>query len=263
MTKQPSIQHLTFETDNGVGARARLGLLVLQSDHTLEEECRLLTALSGVAVYHARLRNDEVITTTTLANMAQELPVAAQLLPPHLDLSALGYGCTSGATVIGEARVAQLLASVHPGVPSSNPITAAKLALRVLGVRKLALLTPYAPEVTEAMRENFTQAGLVVSAIGTFNESNDSVVGKITPDSIFRGIVALAEQGECDGIFVSCTNLRATPVIAQAEQLIQKPITASNHALLWHLLRLSGVHDTIEGMGRLFTMPDCPLVSAL
>ncbi|MDB9812096.1 Asp/Glu racemase, partial [bacterium] len=37
-----------------------------------------------------------------------------------------------------------------------------------------------------------------------------------------------------------------------------KPVTASNHALAWHLLRLAGIHDEVAGLGRLFhaQLPD-------
>ena len=122
------ISRLGFTTDAGAGARARIGLLVLESDQTMEWEMRLMTHLSGVSVYHARLANDVVVTPETLAKMEAELPVAAGLLPQYLGLSALGYGCTSGSTIIGEDRVAAILDTAHPGVPSSNPLTAAKAA---------------------------------------------------------------------------------------------------------------------------------------
>jgi len=31
-----------------------------------------------------------------------------------------------------------------------------------------------------------------------------------------------------------------------------KPVTASNHALAWHLLRLAGIRDEVTALGRLF-----------
>ncbi|MEC7093608.1 MAG: Asp/Glu racemase, partial [Pseudomonadota bacterium] len=31
--------------------------------------------------------------------------------------------------------------------------------------------------------------------------------------------------------------------------------TSSNHAMAWHCLRLAGIDDTIDGRGRLFTLP--------
>lgn len=250
--QQARIQRLDFSTDLGAGERARIGLLVLESDQTMEWEFRMLTDLPGVSVYHARLANDVTVTPETLARMAQELPVAARLLPGYMGLKSIGYGCTSAATVIGEDRVAKIIGKVHPGVASTNPLTAAKAALSVLGVKRLGLLTPYSPDVTEAMQARFSEAGIPVTVVGSFFEQSDLVVGKIDPKSILEAAISVGRAPEVDGVFISCTSLRAAGVIEAAEQALNKPVTASNHALAWHLLRLAGVEDRIDNLGRLF-----------
>ena len=163
-----SVRKMPFEIDAGIGHRARIGLLVLQTDQTLEAELAHLTALKGVALYNARLSNDAVVTPETLARMVQELPCAAELISPLLCLSAIGYACTSGSTIIGEARVAQILTRTHPGVPSSNPLTAAKVAFNALGISRVGLVTPYTPDVTLAMQANFVAAGIDVPVVGSF-----------------------------------------------------------------------------------------------
>ena len=58
----PSIEKLSFELDGGAGERARIGLLVLESDQSLEWEIRKIANLEGVAVYHSRLENDPIVT---------------------------------------------------------------------------------------------------------------------------------------------------------------------------------------------------------
>ena len=254
---QTPITRLGFSTDTGAGARARIGLLVLESDQTMEAEFRVLTDVAGVSVYHARLANDVDVTPETLAKMEAELPIAARLIPQDMGLKSIGYGCTSGATIIGEDRVAHILNAAHPDVPSTNPLTAAKAALRTLGVKRLGLLTPYAPDVTQAMQARFTAAGIDVTLVGSFYESDDRVVGRIDPQSILDATLAVG-QGDCDGVFVSCTSLRTAGMIEQAEQMLGKPVTASNHALAWHLLRLAGIHDTLDGFGRLYHMQVAP-----
>ena len=252
MSETTAITRLEFTTDAGAGARARIGLLVLESDQTMEWEMRLMTHLSGVSVYHARLANDVVVTPETLANMEKELPKAAALLPDYLKLNALGYGCTSGTTIIGEDRVASILDGKHPGVPSSNPLTAAKAALRTLGVRRLGLVTPYTPDVTQAMQNRFEDAGISITTVGSFYEDSDAVVGRIDPQAILEAAISVGSSEAVDGVFISCTSLRAAGIIAQAEATLHKPVTASNHALAWHLLRLAGIADEIEGFGQLF-----------
>ena len=247
-----AIQRLGFTTDDGAGHRARIGLLVLESDQTVEWEFRALTDLPGVSVYHARLANDVTVTPETLANMRAELPVAAGLLPGYLGLDAIGYGCTSGSTIIGEDSVAAILEGIHPGVPSSNPLTAAKAALAALGIQRLGLLTPYPPEVTEAMQASFAAAGIEVVVVGSFFEGSDLVVGKIDQRSILEAALAIGRTPGCDGVFVSCTSLRAAGIVQQAETILNKPVTASNHALAWHLLRLAGISDSSDNAGQLF-----------
>lgn len=246
------IERLGFNTDAGAGERARLGLLVLESDQTMEWEFRDLTHLPGVSVYHARLKNDVTVTPDTLAAMERQLPVAARLLPEYLGLSAIGYGCTSGATIIGEERVAEIIASVHPGVPATNPLTAAKAAFAALGVSRLGLLTPYTPDVTEAMQARFDKAGISVRVVGSFYENSDEVVGRVDAASILKGAISVGSSDDVDGVFISCTSLRACLAIPEAERVLNKPVTASNHAMAWHLLRLAGIADVNAQTGRLF-----------
>ena len=252
-TTQPTITRLDFTTDEGAAARARLGVLVLESDQTMEAELRQLTDLPGVGVYHARLANDTVVTPETLAKMEAELPKAAALLPEYLGLKSIGYGCTSGSTIIGEAQVSKILDTTHKGVPSTNPLTAAKAALTALGVRRVGLLTPYAPDVTAAMQARFEDAGFPVTVVGSFYEQSDIVVGRIDQHSILAATLAVG-RGDCDGVFVSCTSLRTAGIIAQAEATLGKPVTASNHALAWHMLRLAGIDDVQMGFGQLFEL---------
>jgi maleate isomerase len=46
--------------------------------------------------------------------------------------------------------------------------------------------------------------------------------------------------------------LRLAEHVAAIEAEVGIPVTSSDHALAWHCLRLAGVHDTVEGAGRLF-----------
>jgi maleate isomerase len=56
-------------------------------------------------------------------------------------------------------------------------------------------------------------------------------------------------------VFASCTNLRALPVIADAERALDKTVLASNTVLAWHLARLAGLLERLPGAGRLGALP--------
>ena len=123
------ILKLKFKTDAGLGSRANIGMIVLSSDQTLELEFRTLLDFEGVALYHARIPNEMETTEGTLAQMEAELPITASLLPASFNFDVIGYGCTSGSTVIGESRVTNAIRTVHPGILVTNPLTACKAAL--------------------------------------------------------------------------------------------------------------------------------------
>lgn len=53
-------------------------------------------------------------------------------------------------------------------------------------------------------------------------------------------------------VFISCPSVRTADIVEQVEAVLGKPVTASNHALAWHLLRLVGIPDKQNIMGNLF-----------
>ena len=253
-TSSEDILKLKFKTDSGMGFRANIGIIVLSSDQTLELEFRTLLDFEGVALYHARIPNEMNIEEETLAKMEREIPNTASLLPVSFNFDVIGYGCTSGTTVIGEEKVTNAIRNTHPGIFVSNPLTASKAAFNALNLKRIAFLTPYKPAITKAMRHNFMEDGFEIPITASFYESDDLVVGRITSNSILESIKKIGERDECDGVFVSCTNLRVASIIKLAEEYLGKPVTSSNHALAWHLLRLAGIYDTPKKLGRLFNL---------
>jgi maleate isomerase len=246
------LERLPFVTDKGIGARAALGLLVLETDQTIEDEFRAIWPDQGVALYSARLHNDVQITPETLMAMQGLIAPTTKLLPFMVDLSVVAFACTSGSLVIGEPRVAELVHSVRPNAKVTDPVTAAIAALQATGVKRVALLTPYLREINLRLRSALVARGLQIPVMGSFNEPDDDVVARITQQSLLDAIVRIGASPMCDGVFVSCTSLRVARIAEQAEALIGKPVTSSNHALAWHMLRLAGIDDRIEGFGRLY-----------
>jgi len=244
---------LDFKTDNGIGTRANLGVIVLEADETLEHEFKRMIPEDGIALYVSRIPMAPEIRADTLAQMEAELPDAARLFPA-ITFDAIGFGCTSASTVIGPARVAAGITSVCPGTQVSNPLTAIIAAATALKARRIGFVTPYIADVSAQMRQTLQKAGFEITSFGSFEEGDDRVVARITPDSILAAIENVAAKAPCDAIVVSCTNLRCLDVIAKAEQRLGIPIISSNQALAWHLLQLTGIHSKRPEFGQLFTL---------
>ena len=248
-----AIENLSFSTDDGLGAWARRGLIVLQTDQTIEHEfAQIMGPEKDVALYAARIPNAMEVSPDTLRQMAIDLPQTAALLPPQFGFDVVGYACTSGATMIGEDRVDSLIREVHPGAKTTNPITASKAALAALGLKRIALVTPYPVDVTLKMQANLQAAGYETTAVATFGQSDDFTVARISADSILQAVKQIGARSDCEGVFVSCTSLRALQIIPQAEAALGKPVTSSNQALAWHMMRLSGLNAGPTNAGRLF-----------
>jgi maleate isomerase len=247
-----SEQHLPHSLDGGIAERAGIGLIVLATDQTLEHECRRLLDLPGVAFYESRILNDAAITPATLKAMEARLAEATGLILPGLPLDVVGFGCTSASMVIGEERVFELIRSVRPGIACTTPITAAFAAFRALGVRRLALLTPYRDDINRFMRGYIEARGFEVPVMGSFNEEDDRRAARIDAASIRDAALRLGRAAGIDGVFVSCTSLRLVDAVASIEAELGRPATSSNHALAWHCLRLAGIDDRRPEFGRLF-----------
>jgi maleate isomerase len=245
-------QHMAYELDAGIGYRARIGLIVLATDQTIEYEFRRMLALPGVALYESRLANAPTITPETLQAMAQDIPKATALLLPNLPLDVVAYACTSGAMVIGDDHVRAAIWQVRPGVAWTTPMAAATAAFKALAARRVCFIAPYMDAINRAMRRCIQEAGFEVPVMGSWNLADDTEVARIAPSTIRQAVLELGCAETVDTVFVACTSLRLADAVEALEQELGKPVTSSNHALAWHCLRLAGYDDRVPGFGCLF-----------
>jgi maleate isomerase len=250
------LEYLPFATDEGIAKRARIGLIVLATDFTIEHEWRaIMSGLGGVALHQSRILNDTQITPETLLAMEPRIATAADVILPGTPLDVVAYGCTSASMAIGEEKVFEKIRSVRPNAKCTTPITAAFAAFRALGARRIGVLTPYRADVNRIVADYIKARGFEVPVFGSFNEQDDGVVARITPASVESGVARIVETAKVDAVFVSCTSVRLAEAAAGIESEIGVPITSSNHAMAWHALRLAGVDDGLPQWGSLFALP--------
>ncbi|MCF6322289.1 MAG: Asp/Glu racemase [Rhizobiaceae bacterium] len=243
---------LSFELDDGIAAKAAFGLIVLQNDETLEAEFRTLFNVSGIALYHSRIPSALEVNPQTLAQMEIDLPRAAALLPNARALDVIGYGCTSGATMIGSVKIAEIIRKEHPGAKVSNPVIAIIAACHYLNAQNIAMVSPYIPSVSNAMRDLLENSGLNITRFGSFEQTREAVVARISPDSLYKEICRLGSHQDVDIVFASCTNLQSFSIIEKAEMALGKSVISSNLALGWHMHKLADMLGSVEGPGTLF-----------
>lgn len=231
--------------------QTQLGLIVLQSDETLEHDMRRLLP-DNVELLVSRLASGTELSTDMIAGMEGRLTEAASLLPRDAVISAVGYGCTSASAQIGSDRVATLIQEGVATPHVTNPAAALIAACRALKVSRIGLVSPYIASISDRLRQMVLDAGITVAQFGSFNEPVEGNVVRITAQSLRDAAHKMAEDQSCEAIFLSCTNLRTLDLIEDLEREIDRPVLSSNQVLAWHMLQLAGHPPAPQAPGKLW-----------
>jgi maleate isomerase len=223
--------------------RIRLGMIVLQSDVTIEDEFRAYFKDSDISLLVSRIPFENEVTAETLGAMSQHLKQSTALFPLTQSFDAVGYACTSGAMQIGSEVISQLVKNERTCDYVSNPMQAALAAFGHLGAKNIGYLAPYSTDVCQTMIDHIQASGFNVAHALSFDEAHDQAVGQISPNAIYRAALALVNSAsqDLDAIFIACTNMKCATVLDQISADTGIPALSSNKALAWDLARSSGI----------------------
>lgn len=233
-----------YSLEGPIGTRAALALVVLQPDETIEHDFRRIFTAPDVSLYVTRVPSGLDVTTDSLATMSAALPAAAGLLPTALSYDVVGYGCTSGTAVIGPDKIAEQIKAGCAAAQVTEPLSALVAICKAKGISRIAFLSPYIESVSLALREALNARGVETPVFGSFDESEETKVAKISQQSLYDAAMALGASDEVEAVFMSCTNLRTLDVIPRIEKDLGKPVFSSNQALAWHMAKLAGIELT-------------------
>ena len=227
----------------------RVGLLIPSSNSTIEPEYYAVMPPS-VSVHFARLTMTEV-NDAGLARQDEDVVQQARLL------------ATAGVEVI---LFCQTAASFYKGLEydaglkrriaeaSGKPaLTAAQTivdALNILDVQRIALATPFVPEINDISRRFLAENGFdVVAAEGLAYVDNFSIA-QIDRQTV-RDLARRADRPDAEAIVLPGGNMPCLSVAEELEGELGKPIVTTNQAGMWALLRQLGGFDRLTGLGRL------------
>jgi maleate isomerase len=136
------------------------------------------------------------------------------------------------------------------GVEVTTGASACRQALDVLGVRSLAVITPYQPVGDEQVRRYFSEIGADIVRLRGLCCENATAPSKVT-EATLRQVIAELDGPDVDAIVQVGTNLSMVRLADEAEREIGKPVIAINAAILWSALRAYGITDRYPGYGAL------------
>jgi maleate isomerase len=249
---------------DGWEATVRIGVLVPHADVGPEAELQAM-APSTVTIHAARVPFGAMAAGGAMDPTIPLAPVRAFADPPHVDdaaellaaapLSAIAYGFTSSAYVIGAEGEAAMIARLElrtNGIPVVAPCAAMVEALRALGAGRVALVDPpwFDAELSGLGRAYYESAGFEVVHSGPCDLPSNQA--KITPADLHAWVMANT-PADADAVAIGGNGFRAVGAIHALEKDLERPVVTANQVLLWAALRAAGSHsNSVPGYGRLF-----------
>lgn len=208
----------------------------------------------NVSLYLTRMPFFTTPVTVEMATAVSERAVVRRatrdVLTPEPDVVA--YACASGSFVSGELGERLLVRTmVDAGAPAACTTSGALVeALGLLGVRTLAIATPYVDDVTARLVSYLAEHG-----VSTVASNGLGLLGHIwrVPYHTVVEIVKSVDTPDADAMFISCTNLPTYDIIEPLEQALGKPVLTANQVTMWAALRLMGLQGVGAGQRLLVT----------
>lgn len=229
------------------GRAGRIGIGTPQANPTVESEFSILTP-PNASLAVVRL-------TSTEAAPAERLRGYLERLEEHLEAydsyrpDIFGFACTASSYFLDGTLQLRILADCERryGYPIITAADAIFWALSRIGARRIAILSPYPPDLAEAAHAYWRGRGLELVETGS--------AGKFEKGADTRGIYALgsADAAEAlaridtagiDAILFSGTGMPSLPLIAEIRS--GPPLLSSNLCLAALICDRLGLGDLLD-----------------
>jgi maleate cis-trans isomerase len=141
--------------------------------------------------------------------------------------------------------------SAGAGVPAITSAQAVGRAVRALGARHIAIVSPYSDEVNQRAGHYFaSKHGLEAVALEGFGATDSYAIGQLGPENA-RNAFARINRPEIEVFVVPGGNFPTLTSIAQWEREFGKPVVTTNQASFWAMLTMLKTGEKVPGYGRL------------
>jgi len=229
----------------------RIGLITLGSDFRIEKDFNNVIYGRDIDLYVNRIHCYNPLTNETLAKMAEDITEVTKDILPDQKIDCIAYGCTSGTVAAGYDVIKEKVNLAKPEAKVTTPITSAIKALKVLGINKISIFTPYTKTINDSVANYFKKRNITINSLSYFDIDSDLDIGKVDEKYLFE-VLSKIDLEDSDALFVSCTALPVLSIIDKLEKKLNKVILSSNQTLIWDSLNEINYKEKIEGFGKLF-----------
>lgn len=239
----------------------RFGVIVPSSNTALEPRTNaifssILSDDLAVSVHFSRFRVTKIDLSQS-ANAQFDLGsvlTAANLLA-DAKVDVIGWSGTS-AGWLGFEVDERLCAAIEAetGIKATTSTLALNQLLRKLDVHALGLVTPYVPEMNDAIRANYAKIGVEIQPsqerhLGLTENTEIVQVDEKTLDSLVEDVVANGAKV----VSTFCTNLSSAQRVDHWEKTLGITVLDTVSTVVWGMLKLADVDtNLVKGWGRMF-----------
>jgi maleate isomerase len=229
----------------------RIGLITLGSDFRIEKDFNNIIYGRDIDLYVNRIHCYNPLTNETLAKMAEDITKVTKDILPDQKIDCIAYGCTSGTVAAGYDVIKEKVNIAKPEAKVTTPITSAIKALKVLGINKISIFTPYTKTINDSVADYFKKRNITINSLSYFDIDSDLDIGKVDEKYLFE-VLSKIDLEDSDALFVSCTALPVLSIIDKLEKKLNRVILSSNQTLIWDSLNEINYKKKIKGFGKLF-----------
>lgn len=213
-----------------------MGVFTPQANTTVEPEMAILTP-PGMAWINGRLVSRAGTIDDRLRDYFAHYGDALEQFA-NAPVSVIGYACTGASYLAGADTEDQTLTALaaQAGVPVITAATAVVDALRVLGAKRLALVSPYHASLNEASAGYWASRGFeVVAKPSAFRESTAFHPIYSLPSDAVLPVLDEVGKAEPDAIVILGTGLPSLRPIRSRPFVGSAPVLSCMLCIAWRM----------------------------
>ena len=242
----------------------RIGLIVPSSNTTIEIEVpEMLRRIEDESFsFHSSRAVLHSVDPESLADMVAQGERCARELA-DADVDVIGYACLIAVMAQGrrahEAAERELAEVVRTRFGRDVPVVSSAGALvRALGrldARKVAIVTPYVPSLTDMVADYLADYGIEVVDSVSLCVADNLAVGRLDPAALPDHVAALRLSAADAVIASACVQMPSLAAVPGLEQQLRLPIITAATATVFELLAALGLPTRVAAAGQLLA-PD-------
>ncbi len=241
---------------DALGWRQKFAVLVPSTNTSVQPEFDAMRPpgvtnhISRIRIPNMALNSDEDFNRLIALIQAAQDEAVDSVMSCEPDRLVLGISAETFWDGLAASR--SLKAHLHDrtGLPISMGAEACDAAFRALGIRRIAVVTPYQPVGDRNVQRFFEEAGFEVIRIKGLRCESPVKIAHVGEAQLRAALIEL-DGDDVDALVQVGTNLAMARLAGIAETWLAKPVIAINTAIYWHALRESGITDRIGGFGTL------------